>query len=134
MEKTNRLWFHGSPEKLTVLRTGSWVTPFKELAKAFSHKPTYISISDDDFLNVRHDGKIVGYLYVVSEPLSTGDLRELKGTDQSHWETTRNLKIKYVSDVPLVDSEMLTDPEIAELSKKHRGTGYWSTKKEDQGS
>ena len=127
METTRRLWFHGSSERLTSLRTGSWVTPFKELAKAFSHKPTCISISDDDFRNVRHDGNIAGYLYVVSEPLSTGDLRELEGTDQSHWETTRKLKIKYVSDVPLVDSEMLTDPEIAELSKKHRGTGYWSS-------
>lgn len=125
-------WFHGSPEKLTVLRTGSWVTPFKELAKAFSHKPTCISISDDDFRYVRHNGKINGFLYVISEPVSNEDLRELKGTDQSHWETARKLRIQYVSDVPLVDSEMLTDSEIAALSKKYSGSGYWSTKKEDQ--
>ena len=127
MENTSRHWFHGSPEKLTMLRTGSWVTPFKELAKAFSHKPACISVSDDDFRNVRHDGKIPGYLYVVSEPLSNGDLRELEGTDQSHWETARTLKIRFVSDVPLVDSEMLTETEIAELAKKHRGPGYWSS-------
>lgn len=132
MDVTNTQWFHGSPEKITILRTGSWVTPFKELAKAFSHKPTCISISDDDFCCVRHDGKIDGYLYVISDPLSIGDLRELKGTDQSHWETTRELKITFFSDVPLVDSEMLTDSEIAALSKKHSGSGYWSTNKEDQ--
>ena len=132
MDTTIRQWFHGSPEKLTVLRKGSWVTPFKELAKAFSHKPTCISISDDDFRYVRHDGKIVGNLYVISEPLSIGDLQELKGTDQSHWETTRELTITFLSDVPLVHSDMLTEPEIAALSKKHRGTGYWSTKNQDQ--
>lgn len=132
MDVANRQWFHGSPEKLTTLRTGSWVTPFKELAKAFSHKPTCISISDDDFLNVRHDGKVDGYLYVISERISNEELRELKGTDQSHWETTRELKIKFVSDVPLMDSELLTEPELAALSTKHSGSGYWSTKKEDQ--
>ncbi len=132
MDVIDGQWFHGTPEKLTVLRAGSWVTPFKELAKGFSHKPTCISISDDDFRNVRHDGKIDGYLYVVSEPLSIGDLRELEGTDQSHWETIRELKIKFVSDVPLIDSEMLSESEIAALSKKHSGSGYWSTKKEDQ--
>ena len=108
------------------------MTPFKELAKAFSHKPTCISISDDDFLKVRHDGKINGYLYVISEPLSNEDLRELEGTDQSHWETTRELEIKLVSDVPLLDSELLTEPELAALSKRHSGSGYWSTKNEDQ--
>lgn len=132
MDVIDGQWFHGSPEKLTVLRAGSWVTPFKELAKAFSHKPTCISISDDDFRYVRHEGKIDGYLYVISEPLSIGDLRELSGTDQSHWETIRELKIKFVSDVPLLDSEMLSEPEIAALLKKHSGPGYWSTKNEDQ--
>ena len=127
MESKDSIWFHGSPEKLTMLRTGSWVTPFKELAKAFSHKPTCISVSDDDFRNVRHDGKTAGFLYVVSEPLSNGDLRELEGTDQSHWETTRTLKVRFVTEVPLVDAEMLTETEIAELAKKHRGPGYWSS-------
>ena len=79
-------------------------------------------------------GKIAGFLYVISEPLPIGDLQELKGTDQSHWETTRELKIEFLSDVPLVRSEMLTESDIAALSKKHSGTGYWSSKREEQGS
>ena len=47
---------------------GSWVTPFKEFAKAFSHNPTRISATGDDVSNVRHDGKVAGFLYVVAEP------------------------------------------------------------------
>ena len=49
-------WYHGSPEKLRVLRKGSWVTQFKEMAKAFSHRPSLISL-DDDCQAVKHDGQ-----------------------------------------------------------------------------
>ena len=68
---------------------GSWVTPFREFAKAFSHKPTRVSASGDDLANVRHDGKVAGFLYVVAETLADQDLEELPGTDQTHWKTTR---------------------------------------------
>ncbi len=54
--------YHGSPEELDALRAGSWVTQFKEMAKAFSHRPTLMSL-DDDREHVKHDGKLVGYLY-----------------------------------------------------------------------
>ena len=30
-------------------------------------------------------------------------------------------------EVPLVDTEMLSDAESAELSKDYPGTGFWST-------
>ena len=120
-------WFHGSPEQLDILLSGSWVTPFRELAKAFSHKPTRITVSDDDFMIVRHDGKIPGFLYVVSELLDDQDLEELPNTDQTHWRTMRALKVKLVGEVPLVETERLSDAESADLAKRYPGTGYWST-------
>ncbi len=124
-------WFHGSPEELSTLRAGSWVTPFREYAKAFSHKPTRVSASGDDVNNVRHDGKVPGFLYVVAEPLADQDLEELPGTDQTHWQTTRVLKVRLVEKVPLVETEMLSEAESAEFSKNYPGTGFWSTRRED---
>ena len=121
-----RPWFHGSSEQLDTLRTGSWVTPFRELAKAFSHRPTRISASDDDFTKVRHDGKIAGFLYVVAESLEDQDLEELPGTDQTHWKTMRVLKVELIEEVPLVDAEMLSETESAALAQRYPGTGYWS--------
>lgn len=127
-EATNhapRQWFHGSPEQLDTLRAGSWVTPFRELAKAFSHRPTRISSSDDDFTNVRHDGKVPGFLYVVDQSLEAADLEELPGTDQTHWKTMRVLKVQLIHEVPLVDAEMMSDSERVALAERYPGTGYW---------
>ena len=121
----HRQWFHGSPEQLDALHTGSWVTPFRELAKAFSHRPTRISASDDNFTKVRHDGKIPGLLYVVAESLEDLDLEKLPGTDQTHWKTMRVMKVQLIEEVPLVDAEMLSDAESAALAERYPGTGYW---------
>lgn len=130
-DRTLGPWFHGSPEKLMTLRAGSWVTPFKEFAKAFSHKPTRVSASGDDVSIVRHDGRVAGFLYVVAEPLADQDLEEFAGTERTHWETKRVLEVELVEEVPLVESEMLTDAESAEFSKNYSGTGFWSTCRED---
>ena len=130
-DRTHRCWFHGSPEELSALRVGSWVTPFREFAKAFSHKPTRVTAPGDDLANVRHDGKVAGFLYVVAETLSEQDLEELPGTDRTHWKTTRVLKVHLVDEVPLVETEMLSDEESAAMAKVHPGTGFWSTGRED---
>ena len=127
-ESRHRSWFHGSPEELDTLLPGSWVTPFRELARAFSHRPTRITVSDDDFTAVRHDGKIPGFLYVVAEPLDDQDLEERPGTDHTHWKTMRVLKVQLVEEVPLVDTEMLSDRESADLAERYPGTGYRSTR------
>ena len=102
---------------------GSWVSPFREFAKAFSHKPTRVSATGDDLANVRHDGKIAGFLYVVAEPLADQDLEELPGTDRTHWKTTRVLKMQLFEEVPLVDTEMLSDAESAAMVKGLSGNG-----------
>ena len=102
---------------------GSWVTPFREFAKAFSHKPTRVTASGDDLTKVRHDGKIAGFLYVVAEPLTDQDLEELPGADQTHWKIKRVLEVQLVEEVPLVETEMLSDAESATLAKSQSGNG-----------
>jgi hypothetical protein len=119
-------WFHGSPEKLDVLLTGSWVTPYKELARAFSHKPSCISASDD-FQEVKHNGKLPGYLYIVAEDVQDKDLTLLPDTDETHWQTGRNLKVEMVADVPVIKDELLTKQELEELQVKYPGEGYRSS-------
>ena len=130
-DQTGRRWFHGSPEELRTLRAGSWVTPFREFAKAFSHKPTRVTAAGDDVTNVRHDGKVAGFLYVVAEPLVDQDLEELPGTEKTHWQTARVLKVRLVEEVPLVETEMLSDEESAELARVYPETFFRSTRRGD---
>ncbi len=112
-------WYHGSPEELTVLRRGSWVTQFKEMAKAFSHKPTLISSEGSEFGgDCKHNGQQPGFLYAVSEPLTPSDVSYLGDTAQSHWRTQRDLQIRLVAELPIDDPPQLGAEEIAALRRK----------------
>ncbi len=112
----NGPWYHESPEELTVLRKGSMVTPFREVAKAFSHKPSMLSMGDD-LENVKHNGQLIGHLYEVAEAVGPEDLCCLQDTAQTHWETQRDLRLKYLAELPLDDPAQLTEEEIAENQK-----------------
>jgi len=124
-------WFHGSPEKLEKILAGSWVTPYKEVARAFSHKPSCISASDD-FREIKHNGTLPGYLYIVAEDVRDQDLTLLPGTDDTHWQTRRELRIEWVEDVPILEAELLTEQELEDLQRMYpgagSGTGYWSSR------
>ncbi|HOJ80350.1 MAG TPA: hypothetical protein PLG72_05825 [Clostridiales bacterium] len=41
------IWYHGSNKVFEVLEEGSTITQWKELAEAFSHKPSILAIDDD---------------------------------------------------------------------------------------
>jgi len=75
-----------------VPRTSS--TPNRELARAFSHKPSLVSIRDDG--SIRHNGKRPGYLYVICEKVRPGDVepvsRSTMGPGQE-WSIKRPLKV-----------------------------------------
>lgn len=109
-------WYHGSQEELTVLREGSWVTQFEELAKAFSHRPSLISMGDG-CETVKHNGQLVGFLYVVSETVGPDDVSYLSDTAQTHWQTERDLALRCAAKLPMDDPPQLTVEEIAELRK-----------------
>ena len=63
-------WYHGSDRVFSELKEGSTVTQWKELAEAFSHKPTRLSYDDNGVIS--HNGKEKGYLYILDEPVTVG--------------------------------------------------------------
>ena len=109
-------WYHGSPLRLKLLRRGSVVTPFKELAKAFAHKPTRTS-AFDDYRTVKHNGKLPGFLYILSESMAPGDISEMLGTDATHWVIQRDIEVELLAKLPVSDPPLLTEEEIAHLRK-----------------
>lgn len=64
-------WWHGSTERLDVLRAGSSITRVRALAEAFAHRPAWVSIATDG--TITHGGTRPGYLYRVAEPVGPGD-------------------------------------------------------------
>ncbi len=110
-------WYHGSPQKLPLLRKGSWVTQFKELAKAFSHKPTLISLGGN-LVHVKHNGRVPGFLYTVAEPVGPDDVTYLRDTGQTHWQTSRDLQLQLVAELSVDDPPQLNEKEIAKLRKE----------------
>lgn len=63
-------WFHGSNVKFDVLKAGSTITQWLELAEAFAHKPTCLSYNDDG--SITHNGTEPGYLHVIDETVRIG--------------------------------------------------------------
>ena len=123
----NAPWYHGSPEELTVLRKGSWVTQSQEMAKAFSHRPSLMSLADD-CRTVKHNGKVAGFLYVIAESIGPDDLSELPGTAHTHWQSRRDLRVELIAELPVSDPPLLSEDEIAQMKAEHpdigRGSGF----------
>jgi esterase/lipase len=114
-----RPWFHGSPHRFSVLQKGSAVTQDEELARAFSHEPTLVSVSDSGI--IKHDGKRSGFLYRIAEDVFPEDFRPHPHSTMQpgkEWITTRDLKVELIGVTFLTPKEILTSKEIAELKEK----------------
>ena len=91
-------YYFGTNKKIESIKKGMVVTPSRDLAIAYAHKPKNISI---DNKKVYHDGKgLVGYLYKIDEPLVVGEdifqYYASKFDDGYEMLTKRELKIKLV--------------------------------------
>lgn len=97
--KADGIWYHGSPLLLSELREGSTITQWKELAEAFSHKPTQLEYNEEG--HIRHDGKKQGYLFMIEESVQIGkDICPHPGTTMdknAEFLTKRPLKIKMIA-------------------------------------
>lgn len=124
-------WYHGSQQALKVLRIGSSITKSRDLAKAFSHRPSIVSIScPDEFpaddCRVKHNGVTPGYLYVVSEQIDPRDMYPHPhpvNADGWEWLTRRELKLTFIEKTTVTDRERLTEAEIADLRRKQKERG-----------
>ncbi|MHB1000779.1 MAG: hypothetical protein ACYC27_16175 [Armatimonadota bacterium] len=118
-------WYHGSPFKLCKLQKGSVVTPFKELAKAFSHKPTKVSMSHGCEV-VKHNGTLPGYLYIIADSILPDEILEMPGTDGTHWLIERDMGLELLSELPISDPPQLTNEDIECMldGREEDFTGY----------
>jgi hypothetical protein len=105
--KPQGIWYHGSNKVFEILEEGSTITQWKELAEAFSHKPTILAIDDDN--SIFHNGKEYGYLYIVDESIEIGiDIYAHPNTTMGkdlEFITKRKLKVKMIADLGLPDVE-----------------------------
>ena len=125
-------WYHGSQQKLTTLRIGSSITQDKTVAKAFSHRPSMLSMSEGG--RIKHDGVTPGYLYTVADEIGPDDIHpHPHPVNATRWEwlTNRELKLKLIEQTILTDEERLTDQEIAEIKRKQEERGEQTFAEED---
>ena len=94
-------WYHGSNQIFTELRENSTVTQWRELAEAFSHKPTGLGYDDDG--RIIHNGTEKGYLYIIDEPVTVGeDVYQHPRTtmdENAEFLTKRPLKVKLIREL-----------------------------------
>jgi hypothetical protein len=112
-------WYHGSPLMLTILRRGSTITQNRDLARAFSHKPTILVITDEG--RIQHSGTMPGFLYQIDQEIRPGDVEPHPRTTMDpglEWLTTRDLSLSLIGPAELTDSERLTEDEIDALRKR----------------
>ena len=128
-----RTWYHGSQRRLTSLRAGSSITQIRKAAKAFSHRPSKVTMSFGgegepqlDEWNVRHDGVMPGFLHVVSEQIGPADVSphpHPANASRFEWLAHRDLKLELIEETVVTDSERLTDEEVADVERKQREKG-----------
>ena len=92
------------------------------MAKAFSHRPSLLAMSDDG--TVKHDGVTPGYLYIVADEIGPDDVYPHPvNTTRWEWLTNRELKLKLIEQTIVANKERLTDQEIAEIQRKQEERG-----------
>lgn len=89
----NGIWYHDSDKKFEILREGSTITQWRELAEAFSHQPSGLGYDDNGV--IKHNGTEKGYLYIVDEAIEVGvDVYQ-------HPTTTMDLNAEFLTKRPL---------------------------------
>lgn len=99
--KPNGTWYHGSNVLFDVLKEGSTITQWKELAEAFAHQPTRLGYDDNG--TIVHNGTEKGFLFRIDEPVTIGiDIYQHPRTTMdknAEFLTSRPLKVKFVKEL-----------------------------------
>ncbi|RIK31035.1 MAG: hypothetical protein DCC55_36855 [Chloroflexi bacterium] len=116
-------WYHGSPTKLTSLRTGSTITQDRELARIFSHKPGLVSQDVDGAgkLILKHNGTQPGYLYRLVEPIGPADIEPHPASTMAagqEWLTRCELQVELVEPTIIDPAEVLSIAEVVALYER----------------
>lgn len=118
-------WYHGSPQRLTYLRSGSTVTQERDLARVFSHKPALVECFTDDGgrCRMKHSSTQAGFLYRVAEAILPEDVYPHPRTSMEpgqEWLTNRELRVELISTTDVVPEELFTQEELEELQRRMR--------------
>jgi hypothetical protein len=111
-------WFHGSPLRLDLLRAGSTITPLRDLARVFSHKPPVVSIDDSQGkLILLHNGSQPGWLYRVVEVTPEDVYPHPRSSMPAgmEWLTKVDLRLELIGPTEPRPDEYLSDEDIARL-------------------
>jgi hypothetical protein len=126
MEKSNHIesdkpWYHGSPQKLTKLRTGSTVTQQFEIARIFSHKPAVVI---GNGMKWRHTGPFTkGFVYRLLGSVSENDIEAVPNSTMSpgdEWNTKRVYELELIAETTIDPNELLTKHELKEMADHGR--------------
>jgi hypothetical protein len=118
-----KTWYHGSPVKLSKLRSGSTISSNRELARIFSHKPSLV-VQDYDSegrMLIKHSGRQAGWLYRIAELLQPKDLLPHPRSSMEagqEWLTCRELALELLEATTIVPEELLSAAEIADLQAR----------------
>ena len=114
--KNQSTWFHGSPLILEKLCKGSSVTQIKKLARAFSTRPTILSVSDDG--NIRHNGNETGRIYRIIDTVTADDIYKHPATTMDEdweWITTKDFRLEFLYEYESTPDDILSEDEIKAL-------------------
>jgi hypothetical protein len=93
----NSEWYHGTPYDFKVLKEGSTITPYFEVAKLFSKKPGFVISSNNSIL---HNGVTNGYVYQVNNVIPFKNIYPHPRSSMPkgfEWITVKNLQVaRYV--------------------------------------
>lgn len=115
-------WYHGSQRELDSLPEGATVTPDRHLAEILACGPDWLTVDEEG--NVRHSGNRTGWLYVVDEPTSPGDLQVHPRPSLPagrEYITRRPLPIRRIARVQPNPEELLSPEEIRRLGDRLAG-------------
>lgn len=87
-------WYHGSNVEFDILKEGSTITQWKELAEAFATQPSMLGY-DEIFSSITHNGFEQGILYIVDESL------EIDVDIYQHPRTTMDKGVEFLTKRPL---------------------------------
>ncbi len=87
-------WYHGSNVEFEILKAGSTITQWKELAEAFGAQPSVLSY-DDVLGDISHNGTEKAILYIIDEPL------EIDVDIYQHPRTTMDKGVEFLTKRPL---------------------------------
>lgn len=114
----SKTWYHGSPQRFTALRKGSTITQERDLARVFSHRPHFVSQSDNG--KILHSGETPGFLYHIAEDVGADDVYPHPHTTMSEgqeWLITRDLQVTLIGTTHVVENERLTQEQIEKVKK-----------------